>query len=252
MRLLPRPLFGRYHLTCSIVGVLCLSVFAGKHSFAQSASDVLTNAKIVELVRAGFGDQVLIQKIRQSRILFDASKDALLNLKASGVSDEVILEMMNRARLNGFVGDGPVEDYTILPYGTEVLVVTREKLTSKKLKVGQKLKLEIAADLVVNGKITIAKGTPVSASVIESRKSGMLGRSGRLAVYIESTTLVTGDTIKLRAGVGGKDGDNMRSMFVLTVALGAPGLLMKGTNGQIPANTIISARIDETRYIRLR
>ncbi|HVQ57193.1 MAG TPA: hypothetical protein VMS29_10585 [Pyrinomonadaceae bacterium] len=103
---------------------------------------------------------------------------------------------------------------------------------------------------MIGGKLVVSKATPVYAVVIDSRRSGMLGRSGRLAIYIESTSLTNGETLKLRAGKGGKDGDNMKSMFALSYLFGA-GLLMKGTNGQLPANTILIAQVDETKYVRL-
>ena len=163
----------------------------------------------------------------------------------------VIVQLLERARLDGFVANGPLSEYHVIPYGTELKVVVREKLTSKKLTVGQKLSLEVAEDLTVNNTIVVSNGTPVAAVVMDARKSGMMGRSGRLAISIRSTTLVNSESLKLRAGKGGKDGDNMGSMFALTVIFGAPGLLMKGTNGQIPANSIIVAEVDETKYVKL-
>lgn len=202
------------------------------------------------MANAGFPDSVIVAKIRQSRVTMDISSEALIQLKNSGVSDLVILEAMTRGRTNGFLADGPIENYLPVEYGTTVKVLNKEKLTSKKLITGQKLILEVAENVIVDGTPVILKGTPVAAVVVESRKSGMLGRSGRLAIFIESTQLVNGQMIKLRAGKGGKDGDNMRSMFALTIMFGAPGLLMKGTNGQIPANSILIAQVDETKYIK--
>jgi len=236
------------HLT----GVLFLALFVVlfvASTFSQ-ATETLDNSKIVLMEKAGFPDSVIVSKIRQSRVTLDISSEALIQLKNAGVSDHVILELMNRSKANGFQVPGPIENYFPVEYGTEVKVLNREKLTSKKLLTGQKLVLEVAEDVLVNGTPVILKGTPVSAVVVESRKSGMLGRSGRLAIFIESTQLINGEKIKLRAGKAGKSGDNMRSMFALTIMFGAPGLLMKGTNGQVPANSILIAQIDETRYIK--
>ena len=234
------------------IPVLILFLFSNyvPNAFAQTI-ETLDNEKVMELVTAGFSDAVLIPKIRQSRVMLNASEIALLELKAIGVSDQVIVELLTRAKSSGFLANGPVSDYLVVEYGTEVKVVTREKLSSKNLKVGQKLELEVAEDVQVSGNTLISKGTLVSAVVVDSRKSGMMGRSGRLAISIESTMLTNGEVIRLRAGTSGKDGDNMRSTMALTLLFGAPGLLMKGTNGQVPANSIILARTDETRYVKI-
>jgi hypothetical protein len=233
--------------------VMALFVSALFVTPAKSQSiDIVDNQKIVDLMKSGFGDEVLIRKIRQSRVVLDASTTGLLRLKEAGVSDPVIVQLLERARLDGFVANAPPNEYLVIPYGTQLKVLVREKLTSKKLTVGQKLSLEVAEDLIVSNTILVSKGTPVVAVVVDSRKSGMMGRSGRLAISIRSTLLVNNEPLKLRAGKGGKDGDNMRSMFALTVIFGAPGLLMKGTNGQIPANSIIAAEVDETKYVRMK
>lgn len=239
----------KFALTTSVMAFLC--AFGLRTAVYAQAIEILDNQKVIELAAAGFGDDVLIRKIRQSRILLDASSSGLLELKRFGVSDAVIVQLMERAKIDGFLANGSIKNHRIVPYGTDLKVLVREKLTSKKLVVGQKLTLAVAEDLTVDGTVAVSKGTPVNAQVVDSRKSGMMGRSGRLAITIRSTTLVNGDLLKLRAGKGGKDGDNMRSMFALTVIFGAPGLLMKGTNGQIPANSIIVAQVDETKYFQL-
>ena len=53
---------------------------------AAFAHDALTNADIVELVRAGLGDQIIIRKISESNARFDVSVKALVELKKAGVA----------------------------------------------------------------------------------------------------------------------------------------------------------------------
>jgi hypothetical protein len=55
----------------------------------------MTNASVVELVKLGLGEAVIIQKIRQSDHNFDTSTAGLGQLKAAKVSDNIIMEMMN-------------------------------------------------------------------------------------------------------------------------------------------------------------
>jgi len=58
--------------------------------FLAQSIDILDNQKVADLVKSGFGDAVLIGKIRQSRVLLDASTNGLMQLKEAGVSDVVI------------------------------------------------------------------------------------------------------------------------------------------------------------------
>lgn len=82
-----------------IIGCLALASILLTHTFViasgQSQKEVMTNASVVGLVKAGLGDAVIIQKIRRSEPRFDTSDAGLKQLRAAGVSDNVILEMMN-------------------------------------------------------------------------------------------------------------------------------------------------------------
>lgn len=64
---------------------------------ATAADAPLTNADVVKLVRAGLGDEVVIAKIRQAEASFELGTEALLSLKAAGVSQPVIAAMLERA-----------------------------------------------------------------------------------------------------------------------------------------------------------
>lgn len=63
--------------------------------YTQSKREVLTNEKIIELVRLGLGEALIIEKIRQSECQCDTSTTALPKLKAAKVSDQIIMAMLN-------------------------------------------------------------------------------------------------------------------------------------------------------------
>jgi len=54
----------------------------------------LTNDDIIKLVQVKLGDSIIIQKIKSSACAFDTSTDALVKLKAAGVSDVVVQAMV--------------------------------------------------------------------------------------------------------------------------------------------------------------
>ena len=64
-------------------------------STALFAQETLTNQSVVEMVKAGLSERVIIAKIRTSPTQFDTSTDALIALKKSGVSEKVIEAIMS-------------------------------------------------------------------------------------------------------------------------------------------------------------
>ena len=91
---------------------LVLSVLACLTTQAQQSAEApLTNASVIKLVRAGFKEKTVIALVRTRPAQFDLSPDRLIELKRSGVSENIILNMVARddaAALNGdddFDGD---------------------------------------------------------------------------------------------------------------------------------------------------
>lgn len=212
-------------------------------------SEILSNDKIIELVRAGIGDQVLIPKINSSTVFMDSSQNELLRLKSAGVSDEVILALLERHSKTSSQAIVCRNGQSKLLANTEVKILAPSKITGKNVVTGQKLDLQIAEDVLIDGLTVIKKGSIVRAKVTDARKPGMIGRSGRLSIIIQSIVLTDGRLLKLRAARSGNDGDNFRTMFTLTVLFGAPGLLKHGKNATIAAGTVFSALTDEAKCL---
>lgn len=61
---------------------------------AQNGNEVLTNAKVIEMVKAGLTEETVILAIRQSAANFDTSAQALIQLKKQGISANIINEML--------------------------------------------------------------------------------------------------------------------------------------------------------------
>ncbi len=72
--------------------ILCLAIALAAH-----AAEVLDNAMVVRMTKAGLSPEVILLKIRQSEARFDTSTDGLIALKSSGVADSVIVAMMEKA-----------------------------------------------------------------------------------------------------------------------------------------------------------
>ncbi len=59
-----------------------------------NAQEVLTNAQIIEMSKAGLGNQLIISKINSTAGNYDASANALVMLKNAGVENAVIFALL--------------------------------------------------------------------------------------------------------------------------------------------------------------
>ena len=83
-----------------IILISSVTVFAQKNqaesekAVQAETADTLTNADIIQMAKQKLSDAIIIQKIKYSKCKFDTSPDALGILNKSGVSEQIILVMM--------------------------------------------------------------------------------------------------------------------------------------------------------------
>jgi hypothetical protein len=94
----------RVVLVLALVAAVSLSL-PGATSLAQ---EVLTNDSVIQMVKAGLPEAVVIAKIKSTSTKFDLKTDSLVGLKKAGVSDKV-LEAMVAA------GSGSASSTTAMP-----------------------------------------------------------------------------------------------------------------------------------------
>jgi hypothetical protein len=63
--------------------------------------EVLTNAKIIDMTKAGLSAEIILAKIKSSVDRFDSSSDALIAMKNAGVADDVINAVLQISRSSG-------------------------------------------------------------------------------------------------------------------------------------------------------
>jgi hypothetical protein len=74
----------------------CASFYLQPAQAQASAEALLTNASVIKLVRAGFKEKTVIAIIRTRPARFDLAPERLIELKRSGVSENIILAMLSR------------------------------------------------------------------------------------------------------------------------------------------------------------
>lgn len=142
----------------------------------------------------------------------------------------------------------------LLQAGTDVRFRLLEELTTedKKLRVGDRFRLEVAEPVLIQGVSAIPVGTPAVGEVTEVRNKGMWGKSGKFTARFLYMT-VNGRQIRLT----GEFDDKGRAGGVGAVAVSAlvflpAGFFMTGTSARLPAGTVVGGLIDENVPLAIR
>lgn len=100
----------------------------------------------------------------------------------------------------------------VVASGTTVPLSLINTVSTKHSAVGDRVYLETAFPIVVNGKIIIPVGSYVAGTVSEIKKPGRVKGRGELFVRFDSLTLPNGVTREFRGRVNGADGHSNQEM----------------------------------------
>jgi len=67
-----------------------LAILAAPVSFAQTTGNVLTNADVVKMMKAGLPESIIVRVIQTSRTDFSATPAGLIELKKHGASETIL------------------------------------------------------------------------------------------------------------------------------------------------------------------
>lgn len=147
----------------------------------------------------------------------------------------------------------PATGNAVLRTGTEVPLRLSEELTTqgKKLRVGQRFRMETSDAVVVQGVTVIPAGSPAVGEVTDVRNKGGWGKSGHLSARILYVT-VNGRQIRLTGafddkGVAGGVGAVVVSALVFLPA----GFFMTGTSARVAAGAAVKGFVDEDVQLSL-
>src|SRR5471030_1129382 len=172
----------------------------------------MTNLDVIDLVKEGFDETVIIARINKSTKAFDLSTKAMVALKNAGVSQRVITVMLGEpdpsaARPSSTpVANRPAQTAVpdvaaqpiaiLLPSGTEVTVRLKSSLSSLENKEGELVEFAMADDLAIDGRTVIAKGAAAQGKITKVIPQ-RLRRPGSLEFSVDSVKTVDGANVKL-------------------------------------------------------
>ena len=140
----------------------------------------------------------------------------------------------------------PAKQENVLRAGTEVPLITREELTTKKkmLRVGQRIQMEVASSITSNGVVVIPGGTPVIGEITEVRNKGMWGKSGYIGARVVSMRL--GDrTVRMSGSFDDKGVTGTAGVVAAVAFVPVVGFFTTGTSAMIPMGGAVKAFLDE-------
>lgn len=139
----------------------------------------------------------------------------------------------------------------ILRAGTEVPLIMREELTTKKkkLRVGQRFQMEVASNVTMHGITVIPAGSPAIGEVTEVRNKGMWGKSGYIGARVVSVQ-VSGRNIRLSGTFDDKGVTGTGGVVAAIAFVPIAGFLTTGTSAFIASGSGVKAFLDEDLTFR--
>ncbi len=193
---------------------LCLCVLL----YAQATLD---NEAILKLVKAGLSDDVIVGMVNGQPGKYSTSVDDVITLKASGVSDKIIAAMVNKGTAPTTGGSSPpssdassstTPQELIVHDGTPVRLRLSRNLSSADAKTGDTVDFEVLEDVKVDEVLLIPRGNTAIATVTEAEHKKRMARGGKLNVNIDYVRIVNGDKIALRATKESQGGGHTGAM----------------------------------------
>jgi hypothetical protein len=142
---------------------------------------------------------------------------------------------------NGSILTTPVT----IPEGTEFSAQTLDFLSSQSATEGDPVHLEVDNNVVVNGAIAIAAGSPVKGVVSSVTHAGHMGKAGSISIRLESAEAVDGQRVRVRASKKQATDDKVGSVVALTVLVSPLFLLKKGNDVAYQPGTRVTVFTDE-------
>jgi len=139
-----------------------------------------------------------------------------------------------------------------LPANTRVFAETTQDLIGKRgqAEQGQFVRAKVWRDVVVNGHVLIAAGSPVMAKVDSVKHRNIAGVKGTMTVGAYETESVDGQVIQLHGGYH-KDGKSRMALSITLGVLFIIPILIPGKAAELPAGTVFDASVDNNWQVEV-
>ena len=175
-------------------------------------ASALTTDDILAMHAMHPGSEFLLKKISSNPCAFDMTPPSIQRLRAAGVSDKVVLAMLQAPVATGLPAQKIPEGVDVkIPDGTAFEVELKGNVSSEELQEGTIVEMEAAEDLVVDGVPIVVRGSEARARVLAVRPVGAHGGSGVVAWFMQDIVATNGERIPLNFAVKQPDNEHTKN-----------------------------------------
>lgn len=192
---------------------------------SKNADGLLRNRDIILLAKAGVPEEMILAKLKASKNEFEITPDKLRELKSAGLSDAVIVAMVEKAG-SGQTAETASEAATKeakLPDGTKIEIEAPFPISSLHFKPGDEISFRVVDPLIIDGVKVIEQGATATGRVERAKRGGHFGKAGLLTWAMKSVTAIDGAQIPLRVVPlrqrGDSKGAKVATQMIITGAL---------------------------------
>ncbi len=139
-----------------------------------------------------------------------------------------------------------------IPVGTRIYCEMGQYVESKKpFQVGDKVRVHVWRDVVVDGHVVIPAGSPVDAHISLLKTNKVAGIKGKLEITAGSVLAADGTEIPLSGGYGKHGRSNMALAITLAVVVLVPLIFIHGKKAKLEPGALFDAYIDRATTVEV-
>jgi len=143
------------------------------------------------------------------------------------------------------------EETVVLKDGSPVVLRLTEEVSTKSKNLNDMVHLEVVKNIVVDGKVVIAAGTPAEGTVSVFEKPDILGQEGTIAFIVNSTKAVDDQWVSLRSSLT-RSGQSKQILSAGAAYACCPIFgLIKGKGAFFPIGTELKAYTENDLKIKV-
>ena len=131
----------------------------------------------------------------------------------------------------------------VLRQGTQILLTVVTEVNSKEHKVGQRISMQVAKDVIVDGRTVLARGTPAFGEVTKVVKKGAFGKSGKMearVLFIQANP----ENVKITGSFDEKGSSGTAATIGAAILVGVFSAFVKGKSAYIKSGTEVNATVE--------
>jgi len=131
----------------------------------------------------------------------------------------------------------------LLPSGTPVQLELQHHITSAYTAPGSTIRLRVAEDVAIGGRVLVAAGTPVTGRMRQVGDRAALGTSGSMTFAVDFLPAVDGQQLRVIANETRQGRDRGNALAGWTIFWGLPGLMTRGVHSWLPRGARLEALV---------